>query len=222
MGPSPSPDALVLVSGGVDSAVALWETLDQGHEARALTFHYHLRPEPEKEAARTLAREAGADPVIEVDLPDFREVDDIDPLPPDLREAPKEYVPHRNLVFYSLAAHHAERVGADVLVGGHNGVDPERFPDSGPAFFEGVVDLLEQGRAPGAEGGIEIRNPLHGDTKEEVVERGLELGVPLEETWSCGEYVGEACGACHSCEERAEAFRAAGLEAEPGATSGQG
>lgn len=208
------PDALVLVSGGVDSAVALWETRDQGLDTRAITFHYHLRPEPEKEATRALAREAGADPVIEVELPDLREVDDIEPLPADLEGAPREYVPHRNLVFYALAAHHAERLGARVLVGGHNGVDPERFPDSGPGFFQGVVDLLERGRAPGAEGGLEVRNPLHGDTKQEVVERGLDLGVPLEATWSCGEHVTEPCGACHSCEERREAFEAAGLRVD--------
>jgi 7-cyano-7-deazaguanine synthase len=213
MNEGPTEPAVVLASGGIDSAVALWWARDQGYDVRALTYHYHLRPEPEKEAARTLAREAGADPVIEVDLPHLREVDDVDPVPPDLRDAPKEYVPHRNLVFYSMAAHHAERVGAQVLVGGHNGVDPERFPDSGPAFLEGVEDLLEQGRAPGARGGIEIRNPLHGDTKEEVVERGLELGVPFESTWSCGEYVTEPCGECHSCRERREALRAVGVEA---------
>lgn len=207
---------LVLLSGGIDSAVALWWSLDAGHDVRALTFDYHLRPEPEKRATRALAEAADVPDLRTIDLPELREVADLEgSAPPALDGAAPSYVPHRNLIFYSLAAHHAERAGATRIVGGHNGVDPETFPDSGPAFFEGLNDLLAMGRWSATEDGLEVVNPLHGRSKREVVWLGRKLGVPFERTWSCGEHVEAPCGACASCRERAEAFEAAGLQ-DPG------
>jgi 7-cyano-7-deazaguanine synthase len=203
--------ALVLLSGGIDSTVALWWALEQGYEVRALTVHYLKRPPPEKQATRTIADEAGVE-LIELELPWLQELEDpVHPLldNPALADAPEGYVPARNPIFYAIAAHIAEIVGAERIVGGHNGVDPDRFPDASAAFFDRMGDLLEDSLASGMELGIE--QPLHGMAKEAVVEEGLRLGAPLEASWSCYERGPEPCGECPSCRTRAEAFAAAGV-----------
>lgn len=202
--------SIVLVSGGLDSAAALWWALDRGHEVRALTFHYHDRAPAEVRATRRLAEAAGVE-LVEEDVPGLMEVVDMAPRPPALEGAPDAYVPHRNLVFYGFAAHHAERWSATRVVGGHIGADPDSFPDSGPAFFDALNDLLTQSRWPDAPGDLRIVNPLEGSSKAEVLELALELDVPLEATWSCGELADAPCGECPSCRERAEAFDAVGV-----------
>lgn len=204
--------ALVLLSGGIDSTVACWWALDQGYEVRALTLNYFKRPPPEQRATRRIAEEAGVG-LTELDLPWLRELEDPEhPLldNPGLADAPEGYVPARNPIVYAIAAHVAEIVGAETIVGGHNDVDPERFPDASAGFFERFGDLLSDSLASGMELGIE--QPLLGLSKREVVEEGLRLGAPLEASWSCYERGPEPCGECPSCRTRREAFQAAGIE----------
>lgn len=204
--------ALVLLSGGLDSTVALWWALDQGYEVTALTFNYFKRPPPEREATQRIAEEADVE-LVELDLPWLRELED--PVHPlldnaDLEDAPEGYVPARNPILYAIAGHVAEIIGAEVIVGGHNGVDPDRFPDASPSFFERFGDLLADSLASEPE--VSIEQPLFGMDKTQVVELGLELGAPIETSWSCYERGPKPCEECPSCRSRLEAFRAAGLE----------
>lgn len=206
---------LVLLSGGLDSLVAAWWALDRGDDVIGLTLDYFQRPPPEKRAVEAIA-EAGGFELLTAELPWMRELED-PPHPkldnPALEDAPYGYVPARNAILYAVAAHHAEIVGAERIVGGHNGTDPERFPDASPSFFEDLEAVLQRGLASGMR--LEIEQPLHGQRKEEIVEKGLELGAPLELSWSCYELGPDPCGVCPSCERRAEAFENVGVE-DPG------
>lgn len=204
--------ALVLVSGGIDSTVALWWARAQGWATDAITFHYHERPPPEIEATAALSRAAGVR-LVEVELPWLAELDEGQhPLleNPRLETPPEGYIPARNAIFYAIAAHHAELLGSCRIVGGHNGVDPETFPDASAEFFDHISKVLRSGLASRTE--VEIVQPLHGMTKEEVLRLGLELDAPLEMSWSCYEVGPMRCGACPSCQERAAAFAAVGVE----------
>jgi 7-cyano-7-deazaguanine synthase len=203
--------ALVLVSGGIDSTVALWWALDQGYEVRALTFDYVKRPPPEKQATERIAEQADVE-LVEIDLPWLRELEDpVHPLldNPELADAPDGYVPARNPILYAIAAHVAEIVGAEVVVGGHNGVDTERFPDASPSFFDRFGDLLSDSLATGMD--LTFEQPLFGRDKVEVVEEGQRLGAPIEDSWSCYEEGPDPCGECPSCQARREAFEHAGV-----------
>lgn len=204
--------AIALLSGGLDSAVSLGWALDQGYEVRALTLDYHARAEVEQAATAAVARAMGVPEPTVVALPDLREVADLPtPLPPHLRSAEPSYVPHRNLVLYALAAHHAERWGARWIVGGHHDGDPAAFPDAAPAFFDDLNRLIAVGRWGDPTAAPTVVNPLEGLTKPEVVKKGLALKVPLELTWSCEDVGPRPCGVCRSCRERRDAFQTVGV-----------
>jgi 7-cyano-7-deazaguanine synthase len=203
--------ALALVSGGIDSTVALWWALDQGYEVHALTMHYFKRPPPERQATETITELAGVE-LTAIEMPWMRELEDpVHPLldNPALADAPEGYVPARNPILYALAAHVAEIVGAETVVGGHNGVDPERFPDASASFFERFGDLMADSLHSDVD--LTIEQPLLGLDKTEVVERGLERGAPVEASWSCYELGPDPRRECPACEERARAFQAAGV-----------
>lgn len=210
--------ALVLLSGGLDSTVAIWWALEEGFDVRVLTFDYFKRPPPEKRATQQIADRADVE-LVEIALPWLRELEDpVHPLldNPDLEDAPEGYVPARNAILYAIAAHVAEIVDAEAIVGGHNGVDPERFPDAAPSFFERFADLLSDSLASHPQ--MQILQPLFGMDKAEVVRLGDQLGAPLELSWSCYEEGPEPCGKCPSCRLRGQAFAEAGLE-DPAAYS---
>ncbi len=206
--------AIVLLSGGIDSAVALWWAKDQGWDVQPLTFDYFGRPKREHAAIEGLARRADVRPVRTVELPFLKEVDDLRPSGFDnaaLNESPEGYIPARNLIFYSLAAYFAELDGTRYLVGGHNGTDPESFPDASPKFFDHLnrvfgMSLWSYKRSP-----LDVVLPLSGKSKEEVLRLGQALGVPFELTWSCYWDQDVHCGTCASCKERRRAFAAIGV-----------
>jgi len=203
---------VALVSGGLDSTVATWWALDQGWDVTGLTVHYAKRPQAEVAAARAVVDEAGIE-LVEVDLPWLRELEN--PVHPRLENDelaeghPRGYVPARNAVFYALAAHHAEVLGAERIVAGHNGVDPDRFPDASEGYLEELVGLLGRGLVTDPDLAVEL--PLAGASKREVVARGVELGAPLRSCWSCYKPRPEPCGAYPSCEARQAAFEAVGV-----------
>ncbi|MFQ5918524.1 MAG: 7-cyano-7-deazaguanine synthase [Thermoplasmata archaeon] len=208
--------ALVLLSGGLDSAVSLYWALREGWSVHPLTFHYHARPQREKDATANLANLSGRQAsLLEVDFPFLMEVEDLQERGfgrRTLENAPGSYVPARNLIFYATAAHYGEILGAQWLVGGHNGADGEIFPDATPAFFEGLNRLLKLGILTASHSRLQIVNPLEGRTKAEVLRLGQELGVPFEATWSCHYDRAAPCGRCTSCREREEAFLRIGVE----------
>jgi len=206
--------ALVLLSGGIDSAVCLWWAHRQGWDLLPLTVDYYDRPAAELRAIRSLLSQLGICELVEIPLPFLKEVSDLknDGLRnADLEGAPPSYVPARNMVFYALAGYYAEITGTPLIVGGHNGVDPKTFPDSSPDFFTHVNSLYKLGLWSYPRRAVSIKLPLAGKPKEEVIELGLRLGVPFERTWSCYSDGERHCGRCPSCLERKEAFRHLGV-----------
>lgn len=207
--------AIVLLSGGIDSAVALWWAREQGWDVQPLTFDYYGRPKREHAAIEGLVRRAGVHRVRTVDLPFLKEVDDLRPTGFEnaaLNESPEGYVPARNLIFYGLASYFAELAGARYLVGGHNRADPESFPDAGPKFFDQLNRLLGMSLWSYRQSPVEVVVPLREKSKEDVLRLGRQLGVPFELTWSCYWDQPVHCGTCISCTERREAFAAIGIE----------
>ncbi len=205
--------AIVLLSGGIDSAVTLWWAKDQGWDVQPLSFDYFGRPKREHAAIEALARRAAVRPVRVVDLPFLKEVDDLRQAGldnPALEESPEGYIPARNMIFYSLAAYFAELEGTRYLVGGHNGTDPESFPDASPKFFDHLNRLLGMSLWSHERSPVEVVVPLAGLSKEDVLRMGQKLGVPFEATWSCYWDQDVHCGSCVSCTERREAFAAIG------------
>ncbi len=203
--------AIVLLSGGIDSAVTLWWAKAQGWDVRPLTFHYFRRPPQEVVATHKLLELSGIRGLKEMDLPFLREVDDLkgDGLEnPELLGSPEGYIPARNMVFYALAAYVAEPIGARYVIGGHNGSDPDAFPDASPKFFNFFNSMYRLGLWSYPKTPVQILLPLSGKSKVEVVKLGLDLGVPFEHTWSCYWDRGRHCGMCASCRERREALKA--------------
>ncbi len=207
--------AIVLLSGGVDSAVTLWWAMKQGWDVHPLTFDYFGRPRREHTAIESLVKRSGVRPIRYVDLPFLKEVDDLreDGLEnPALEGSPEGYIPARNLIFYSLAAYFAELDGTRYLVGGHNGMDPESFPDASPKFFRFLNSVFELSLWSSDTSPVEVVVPLGGKSKEDVLRMGRDLGVPFELTWSCYWDRDTHCGTCVSCRERREAFAAIGMK----------
>ncbi len=206
--------AIVLLSGGIDSAVSLFWSVRRGWDVYPLTFHYFMRPKREVEAVAGLAALSGCqEQVIEVHLPFLMEVEDLLSQGldnPRLEGAPLTYVPARNLIFYSIAAHYAEVRDARWVVGGHNGLDSETFPDASPGFFRALNGLYDLGLLSAGDSPVEIINPLQGLSKAEVIRLGREHGVPFARTWSCSLDGETPCGTCSSCLERSTAFERAG------------
>ncbi len=206
--------ALVLLSGGLDSAVALYWACSHGWDVHALEFDYHERPAGERRACHALCAHAGIREPLVVPLPFIREVADMLPemvTNAALFGAPEGYVPSRNLIFYALAVHHAEIAGARFIVCGHNRTDGERFPDAGVEFWHRLNQILPLAQWSHAAIRTEIVLPLIELGKAEVVKMGQCLRVPFELTWSCYFNAGHPCGTCSSCLERERAFAAAGL-----------
>lgn len=202
------------MSGGIDSAVCLWWTRSQGWDPLPLTVDYHARPSAETRAIRDLLSLAGVEDLITVPLPFLKEIDDLKKEGlgnPSLTRAPDPYIPARNLIFYSLAGYYAETLGTPLIVGGHNGIDPETFPDSSPDFFVHMTSLYRLGLWSYPVTQVSIKLPLAGKPKEEVVGIGLRLGVPFERTWSCYWDRAKHCGRCASCLERKSAFAGLGI-----------
>lgn len=200
--------AILLLSGGIDSAVALYWAQHKGYEVIALSFNYDLRPEQEKKAAKKLVDYLNIK-AIEISLPYVKEAIDLrlEGFPvPSVVHAPEGFIPSRNLVFYSIAAYFAEVYGCKFIIGGHLVVDPIKFPDAAPDFFTSLEKLIQKGKHKRDKSYIRIILPLAKMTKENVVKLGRKLNVPFEWTWSCYSDGKQPCGKCSSCRKRDEAF----------------
>jgi 7-cyano-7-deazaguanine synthase len=196
--------ALVLMSGGIDSAVALAWAQKNHDSLVAISFLYHLRPFRERLSVQRLLQKYPAR-LLEVPVPFLREsVDLADPLP----EVPEGYISNRNLIFYSIAGYAAEVHRCDAIVGGHNCGDSEDFPDAAASFFSQLESLTNKALLTRK---VRIELPLAKWNKKQVLEHAALWGVPLEHTWSCYWDATVPCGTCASCLERAGAFAQLGI-----------
>jgi 7-cyano-7-deazaguanine synthase len=198
----------VLLSGGIDSATALYLT-KKNHAIRALTFEYNGIAAQELRAARAVAKRAGVLEHRVTRLPDLKEACDI---PGGRFEGlPPTYIPLRNAIFYSFAASYAEEVGAAAIVGGHNRDDRLVFEDVRSEFFRLLQRALLSGSARLRKNRLRIVRPLRRMSKVEVVRNATSMKVPLELTWSCHKDGPSHCWDCPGCEARTKSFMKAGV-----------
>ena len=217
--------AVILVSGGLDSATALAIAKDEGFEPYGITFRYGQRHGVELEAAKKVIAAGGVAEHIEIEI-DLRLIggsaltDDIEvPKGRELEEMsegiPVTYVPARNTVFLSFGLAWAEVLEADDVFIGVNALDYSGYPDCRPEYVAAYEEMANLATKRGVEGSrLRIHTPLIDLTKAQIIQRGTELGVDYSITRSCYDPspAGEACGACDSCLLRLKGFAENGLE----------
>jgi 7-cyano-7-deazaguanine synthase len=217
--------AIVLLSGGIDSATTMAIALAEGYEAYALSFDYGQRHQIETEASRRIANSLGATEhrVARIDLRVFGGsalTDDIDV--PKKRseteiahEIPVTYVPARNTIFLAYALAWAEVITANDIFLGVNSIDYSGYPDCRPEFIEAFENLASLATKAGVEGRcFRVHTPLIKLSKAEIIRKAVELDVDLSLTHSCynPSPEGLACGECDSCLLRLKGFRDAGTK----------
>jgi len=207
---SSSARAIVLLSGGLDSATVLALACSRNHECYALSVEYGQRHRAELDAAGRVAAALGAREhrIMRVDLAGIGG----SALTDSTVAIPVTYVPARNTLFLSLALGWAEVLGANDIFIGVNAVDYSGYPDCRPAFIQEFEKLAQIATKAGLEGArFKIHAPLIEMSKADIVRTGLELGVDFSATVSCyqADEEGRACGKCDSCRLRAAGFAAA-------------
>ena len=216
--------AVVLLSGGLDSATALAIAHDQGYQCYALSINYGQRHRSELDAARKVAQSlrAAAHQVIKLDLTAFGGsalTDQTIEVPTGGAEAdiPVTYVPARNTIMLSLALAWAETLQSQDIFAGVNAVDYSGYPDCRPEYIQAFERMANLATKAGVEGKrLTIHTPLMHLSKKEIIKTGLALGVDFSLTVSCyqADEAGRACGVCDSCRIRKAGFAAAG-ESDP-------
>jgi 7-cyano-7-deazaguanine synthase len=213
--------AVVLLSGGLDSSIAIHLAKSEGFEVYALSFDYGQKHNKELECAKATVQKVGAkeyntvtlqlnlwggssltDPKMEVEDGDVTRTD-----------VPQTYVPARNMVFLSVAASYAEAIGAQDIYIGVSEVDYSGYVDCRKEFIEAMENAVNMGTVMAVEKGkkIKIHTPFINKTKAEEIKIGTQLGVDFSLTWSCYRGGEKPCGTCDSCLLRAKAFKEAGV-----------
>jgi 7-cyano-7-deazaguanine synthase len=214
------PRAVVLLSGGLDSATTLAIARDAGYECHALSCSYGQRHAAELEAAQRVAKALGAASHREIEIPigqfgGSALTDEGLDVPEHGGEGiPVTYVPARNTILLSLALAWAEVLEADAIFIGVNFVDYSGYPDCRPEFVEAFRRVIALATKRTVEGGeIRLEAPLIELSKSEIIRRGAGLGVDYSLTVSCyqADDRGFACGRCDACRIRREGFAAAGI-----------
>jgi len=204
----------------MDSATAAYEARERGYELYLLHTSYGQRTEgKEYECARALAEEIDAEDFLRVETShlarigassltdDEIDVEDADDTDDD--EIPDTYVPFRNANLLSMAVSYAEANDCEAIFIGAHSEDFSGYPDCRPEFFEAFQTVVDAGTKPDTE--IEVAAPFVEFSKTDIAERGDELAVPYELTWSCYREEAPACGTCDACAFRLEAFQNLGL-----------
>jgi len=217
-------EAIVLLSGGLDSSTVLALAKERGFEVVALTFDYGQRHRRELESAKKVASHFGVKKHIMLPLdigkylqssltmksktvPVGRTRDQI------ASGIPDTYVPSRNIIFLAIASSIAESRGASAVFIAANSVDFSGYPDCTPEFMSAFQRVIDVGTKSGKLGrSILVEAPFLTMTKGEIVREALRLEVPLRLTWSCYEGGRKACGRCDSCQLRLQGFVEAGAE----------
>jgi 7-cyano-7-deazaguanine synthase len=226
--------AVVLLSGGLDSATALYWAKHEGYQCFCLTLDYGQRHKKEIIYAKKQAQAAHCPiKVLRIKLPwkgsslldEKMSLPDVAKSSPSAeggpayggrqanKEIPNTYVPGRNLIFLSFALSYAEAIQAEAVVIGANALDYAGYPDCRPEFYQALDKTVQLGTKAGQEARpIKILVPLAHKTKAEIIRLGTELGVAYEHTWSCYQAEEAPCGKCASCFFRAKGFSEAGRE----------
>jgi len=214
--------AVVLLSGGLDSAVTLFLAAAKGYECFALSFDYGQRHKKEIARAKRVAALAKAHfKIVSLKLP-WKGSSLIDknlalPVNRTVREIrsggiPSTYVPARNSIFLSVAASYAEAIGAGkVFIGAHS-EDSSGYPDCRRGYLKKFAEAIRLGTKSGTEGRLSVEFPLIKKRKSGIIKLGVSLGVPFEFTRSCYRGGIKPCGKCDSCILRAKGFKEAGVK----------
>ncbi|TYL40514.1 7-cyano-7-deazaguanine synthase QueC [Natronococcus pandeyae] len=207
--------AVVLLSGGMDSATAAYEALDRGYEIYALHTSYGQRTEDrELECARRLADEFDAADFLQIETGHLSAIgassltdDEMAVEDADMKsdEIPSSYVPFRNANLLAMATSYAEANDCEAVFIGAHSEDFSGYPDCRPEFFEAFETVIDVGTKPETE--ITTEAPFVEWSKTDIAERGVELEVPYEHTWSCYRENEPACGTCDACAYRLQAFQ---------------
>ena len=216
--------AVVLVSGGLDSATTLAIARDSGYDCYAMSFNYGQRHQIELESAKTVTSSLGVveHKVVNLGLGDIGGsalTDDTIAVPHNSSKGipegiPVTYVPARNTVFLSLALGWAEVLDAEAIFIGVNAVDYSGYPDCRPEYIAAFQTMANLATKRGVEGQlIKIETPLIHLSKAEIIQKGVELGIDYSQTLSCysPDVKGKACGKCDSCLLRQQGFEAANI-----------
>jgi len=209
--------AVCIISGGMDSALSAKIAQKEGYEIIALHFNYGQRTEAKELVCfRKIAADVKAVSSYEIDLPFFEQIgasaltDRSIEVPTGGLEdgVPVTYVPFRNGIFLSIAASVAEKHGAEALFIGVVEEDSSGYPDCRESYIKQMEKAINLGTKE--ETSIEIKMPLVSLKKSQIVQKALQMGVPLESTWSCYKDEDAACGVCDSCRLRLKGFEEAG------------
>ncbi len=206
--------AIVLLSGGLDSATTLFYAKKKGYKIFCLIFDYGQRHRKEILQAVKLAKASHSEyKIVKISLPwgGSALLDKKIPLPKNRQNIPVEipvtYVPARNTIFLSFAASYAETVGASTIFIGANAIDYSGYPDCRPNFYQAFHTVMKRGLKTGVNGKpIQILTPLIHMSKADIIRLGRKLKVPYELTWSCYSGGAKPCGQCDSCILRATGF----------------
>jgi len=211
--------AVCLISGGLDSAVTAFVAKDSGYEIHALTFDYGQRHDREVECAKKIAEAVGAaeHKIITIDLRALGGsalTDEMIDVPDAGGEGiPPTYVPARNTIMLAYCLAWAEVVEADAIYIGVNSIDYSGYPDCRPQYIQAFQKMANLATKRAVEGNpVKIETPLIKLSKKEIIELGVKLGVPFENTWSCYRGEDKACGTCDSCTLRLRGFKDVGVE----------
>jgi len=216
------PVAVVLLSGGLDSATCAAQAISDGYRVTAISFDYGQRHERELEAAKEIvqALEIEDHQIVAINLAQWggSSLTDEQMKVPiegiiDENVIPSTYVPGRNTVFIAIALSLAEAQNAEAIYLGINAVDYSGYPDCRPEYLTAFQNLATLSSKAGLEGRApDLVAPLVMDSKADIVRRALRLGVPIAKTWSCYEGGQEPCGLCDACRIRDEALLRVGQD----------
>jgi 7-cyano-7-deazaguanine synthase len=211
--------AVVLLSGGLDSATALYHARAKGYRVYTLSFDYGQRHKTELGFAKKLAHiNKVKSRILKIDFPwqGSSLLNKNTVLPKGLmgrKEIPDTYVPARNIIFLSFAASYAEAIGAFKIFIGANQIDYSNYPDCRKDFLHAFDMMIKKGTKAGVSGkAISVEAPLIGLKKKDIIKKAFKLGVPFRYTWSC--YMGgkSPCSRCDSCIIREKGFKEAGIK----------
>ena len=214
--------AISVFSGGLDCTVATC-VYDKDYEIHAITFNYGQKAfNQELKASKNICEKMGwRHEVIELpwlskistsslntdeEIPEVDE-NDLDDLDKSSETASNVWVPARNTVFTSIALSYAESIGAEIIIVGWNGEEGETFPDNSKEYMDEFNELI----SVGSPDKIRIEAPAINLNKEEIVELGVEVGAPMNLSYSCYKGGDEPCGVCESCMRRKRAFKKIGI-----------